>query len=77
MATLLRFRDFVEAHPLHPSHCDDKFYAARADRRAAPASILLCRRGMTIPVPLRSAITVVLAGLSLAVLAPREAFAQG
>jgi len=60
-----------------PFRSDGKLYAARPDRRAAPASILLCRRGMTIPVRLRSAITVVLAGLSLAVLAPREAFAQG
>jgi hypothetical protein len=34
-------------------------------------------RGMTIPIHLRGTITVVAAGLSLALLAPREAFAQG
>jgi hypothetical protein len=34
-------------------------------------------RGMTIPIRLRGTIAVLMAGLSLALLAPREAFAQG
>ena len=74
---MVRLGDSADASLARPFRSDDRLYAARPDRRAGTASILLCRRGMTIPVRLRSAITVVLAGLSLAVLAPREAFAQG
>jgi len=74
---MVRLRDFAEGSLARPFRSDDELYAARLDRRGATASILLCRRGMTMPVGLRSAITVVLAGLSLTLLAPRESFAQG
>jgi hypothetical protein len=59
-----------------PSRSDDEPYAVKSGRGGAPASGLLCCAAMTNP-RLRGTLIVLVAGLSLAVLAPREAFAQG
>jgi len=72
----LAFRFDQDARGTQIFRWDDEAYAVGTGRRRAMASLLLKGARMTSP-RLRGTIAVLITGLSLAVLAPREAFAQG